>query len=233
MGQKIHPTGIRLGIVKDHTSTWYANRSAYATNLLQDLKVRAFLEQRLERASVSRIEIERPAQNARITIHTARPGIVIGKKGEDVEKLRQAVTKIAGVPAQINISEVRKPELDAQLVADGIASQLERRVMFRRAMKRSVQNAMRIGSKGIKVEVSGRLGGAEIARSEWYREGRVPLHTLRADIDYATSEALTTYGIIGVKVWIFKGEVIGGLPLVQEQEKPAKRAPKKAKKSAK
>ena len=184
----------------------------------------------IKNASVSKIVIERPAKSIRVTIHTARPGVVIGKKGEDVEKLRQAVTKIAGVPAQINISEVRKPELDAQLVADGIASQLERRVMFRRAMKRAVQNAMRLGAKGIKVQVSGRLGGAEIARSEWYREGRVPLHTLRADIDYATSEALTTYGIIGVKVWIFKGEVIGGLPLVQSkrsqlnahQRKPSK-----------
>ena len=233
MGQKVHPTGIRLGIVKDHNSVWYADSKAYAKNLINDIEVREYILKKLDAASVSRVKIERPAQTARITIYTARPGIVIGKKGEDVEKLRQAVTKIAGVPAQINISEVRKPELDAQLVADGIASQLERRVMFRRAMKRSVQNAMRIGSKGIKVEVSGRLGGAEIARSEWYREGRVPLHTLRADIDYATSEALTTYGIIGVKVWIFKGEVIGGLPLVQEQEKPAKRAPKKAKKSAK
>ena len=162
-----------------------------------------------------------------------RPGIVIGKKGEDVEKLRNEIGNKMGCPVTINIEEIRKPDLDATLVAQNVAQQLERRVMFRRAMKRSVQNAMRIGSKGIKVEVSGRLGGAEIARSEWYREGRVPLHTLRADIDYATSEALTTYGIIGVKVWIFKGEVIGGLPLVQEQEKPAKRAPKKAKKSAK
>lgn len=233
MGQKVHPTGIRLGISKPWVSTWYASSKDFSAQLFGDHKVRTFLTKELKTASVSKIVIERPAKSIRATIHTARPGVVIGKKGEDVEKLRQAVTKIAGVPAQINISEVRKPELDAQLVADGIASQLERRVMFRRAMKRSVQNAMRIGSKGIKVEVSGRLGGAEIARSEWYREGRVPLHTLRADIDYATSEALTTYGIIGVKVWIFKGEVIGGLPLVQEQEKPAKRAPKKAKKSAK
>ena len=233
MGQKVHPTGIRLGIVKDHTSTWYANNQNYSKQLLNDLQVRKYLEEKLVQASVSRIEIQRPAQTARITIHTARPGIVIGKKGEDVEKLRNAVSAMMGVPVHINIEEIRKPELDAKLVAQNIAGQLERRVMFRRAMKRAVQNAMRAGAKGIKVQVSGRLGGAEIARAEWYREGRVPLHTLRADIDYATYEALTTYGIIGVKVWIFKGEVIGGLPLVQEQEKPAKRAPKKAKKSAK
>jgi small subunit ribosomal protein S3 len=233
MGQKVNPNGIRLGIVKPWNSTWFANTQDFADNLDGDFKVRKFLTKELANASVSRITIERPAKSIRVTIHTARPGIVIGKKGEDVEKLRNAVSQIAGVPAQINIAEVKKPELDAKLVADSIASQLERRVMFRRAMKRAVQSAMRLGAKGIKVEVSGRLGGAEIARSEWYREGRVPLHTLRADIDYATSEALTTYGIIGVKVWIFKGEVIGGLPLVQEQEKPAKRAPKKAKKSAK
>ena len=210
MGQKVHPTGIRLGIVKDHTSTWYASRATYAKNLLQDLKVREFLEKRLERASVSRIDIERPAQNARITIHTARPGIVIGKKGEDVEKLRAECSKMMGVPVHINIEEIRKPELDAKLVAQSVASQLERRVMFRRAMKRAVQNAMRGGALGVKIQVGGRLGGAEIARSEWYREGRVPLHTLRADIDYATAEGNTTYGIIGVKVWIFKGEVLGG-----------------------
>jgi small subunit ribosomal protein S3 len=175
--------------------------------------------------------IERPAKSIRVTIHTARPGVVIGKKGEDVEKLRNYVSKLAGVPAQINIAEVRKPELDGQLVADSISSQLERRVMFRRAMKRAVQNAMRLGAKGIKVEVSGRLGGAEIARSEWYREGRVPLHTFRADIDYATSEASTTYGIIGVKVWIFKGEVLGGLPTTQEQAPAAQ--PKKKGRNAK
>lgn len=228
MGQKIHPTGIRLGIVKDHTSTWYANRSAYATNLLQDLKVRAFLEQRLERASVSRIEIERPAQNARITIHTARPGIVIGKKGEDIERLQKELTKIMGVPAQVNIEEITSPDLDARLVADGIGSQLERRVMFRRAMKRAVQNSMRSGAKGIKVELSGRLGGAEIARTEWYREGRVPLHTLRADIDYASIRAETTYGTIGVKVWIFRGEILDGMnsvynPVKEEQTRAPKR----------
>ena len=229
MGQKVHPTGIRLGI---------SNLGYLLGTRIQKIILRRYLAITKYALSLlgtksgfcAKIVIERPAQSIRVTIHTARPGVVIGK-GEDVEKLRQAVTKLAGVPAQINIAEVRKPELDAKLVADSISSQLERRVMFRRAMKRAVQNAMRLGAKGIKVEVSGRLGGAEIARSEWYREGRVPLHTLRADIDYATSEALTTYGIIGVKVWIFKGEVIGGLPLKQEQEKPAKRAPKKARKA--
>ncbi|MEH6822299.1 MAG: 30S ribosomal protein S3 [Motiliproteus sp.] len=226
MGHKIHPTGYRLGIVKDHTSVWYASRSTYAKNLLQDLEVRKYLQDKLKAASVSRIEIERPAQNARITIHTARPGIVIGKKGDDVEKLRTAITNMMGVPVQINIEEIRKPELDALLVAQGVASQLERRVMFRRAMKRAVQNAMRLGAKGIKVQVGGRLGGAEIARSEWYREGRVPLHTLRADIDYGTYEAHTTYGIIGVKVWIFKGEVLGGIEQVRAQKDAA--AKKKA-----
>jgi small subunit ribosomal protein S3 len=223
MGQKVHPTGIRLGIIKDHTSTWYAGRAAYARNLLQDLQVREFLEQRLERASVSRIDIERPPQSARITIHTARPGIVIGKKGEDVEKLRQACSKVMGVPVHINIEEIRKPELDAKLVAQSVASQLERRIMFRRAMKRAVQNAMRLGAKGIKIQLGGRLGGAEIARSEWYREGRVPLHTLRADIDYATYEAATTYGIIGVKVWIFKGEVLGGIDSLRSTKSDSKK----------
>ena len=223
MGQKVHPTGIRLGIVKDHTSTWFAEGSDYADNLNNDLQVRAFLQQRLKQASVSHIQIERPAQNARITIHTARPGIVIGKKGEDVEKLRNEVTKMMGVPVHINIEEVRKPELDGKLVAESVSSQLERRVMFRRAMKRAVQNAMRLGAKGIKIQVSGRLGGAEIARSEWYREGRVPLHTLRADIDYAAAEANTTYGVIGVKVWIFKGEILGGI----EEVRAKQNAPKK------
>ncbi|WAJ70743.1 30S ribosomal protein S3 [Catenovulum adriaticum] len=222
MGQKVHPTGIRLGITKPWSATWYAGSNEFASTLSSDLQVRKYLTAELKKASVSRIVIERPAKSIRVTIHTARPGIVIGKKGEDVEKLRLKVAKLAGVPAQINISEVRKPELDAQLVGEGIASQLERRVMFRRAMKRAVQNAMRLGAKGIKVEVSGRLGGAEIARSEWYREGRVPLHTLRADIDYATAEALTTYGIIGIKVWIFKGEVLGGLPLTNQVEEPKK-----------
>ena len=209
MGQKVHPTGIRLGIVKDHTSVWYAEGEDYANNLHVDLKVRVFIQKKLAQASVSRIDIHRPAQTARITIHTARPGIVIGKKGEDVEVLRQEVSKMMGVPVHINIEEIRKPELDAFLVAQNVAQQLERRVQFRRAMKRVMQNAMRLGAEGIKVQVSGRLGGAEIARSESYREGRVPLHTLRADIDYATAEALTTYGILGVKVWIFKGEILG------------------------
>ena len=209
MGQKVHPTGMRLGIVKEHTSIWYADGPAYTAKLLEDLKVREYIRKRLSQASVSRIEIQRPAQTARIAIHTARPGIVIGKKGEDVERLRQAISKMMGVPVHINIEEIRKPELDAHLVAQNVAQQLERRVQFRRAMKRVMQNAMRLGALGIKVRVAGRLGGAEIARSETYHEGRVPLHTLRADVDYATAEALTTYGILGVKVWIFKGEVIG------------------------
>ncbi|MBT1446590.1 30S ribosomal protein S3 [Shewanella sp. JM162201] len=228
MGQKVHPNGIRLGITKPWISTWYADKSDYANNLHSDWEVRKFLEKKLEAASVSKIVIERPAKSIRVTIHTARPGVVIGKKGEDVEVLRAEVAKISGTPAQINIAEIRKPELDAKLVADSIGQQLERRVMFRRAMKRAVQNAMRIGAQGIKVEVSGRLGGAEIARTEWYREGRVPLHTLRADIDYATSESHTTYGVIGIKVWVFKGEVLDGmLPQVEEpkQQQP-KRKPR-------
>ena len=211
MGQKVHPTGIRLGIVKRHTSLWYAEGEQYANNLLVDLKVREYIRKKLANASVSRVEIERPPETAKITIHTARPGIVIGKKGEDVEKLRASLAKLMDLDqkaVQVNIEEIRKPDHDAQLVADSVAQQLERRVMFRRAMKRAVQNAMRQGAEGIKVQVGGRLGGAEIARSEWYREGRVPLHTFRADIDYATSEASTTYGVIGVKVWIFKGEVM-------------------------
>jgi small subunit ribosomal protein S3 len=208
MGQKVHPTGIRLGIVKKHTSVWYAEGRDYAKNLLADLQVREFIKKRLANASVSRVEIERSAQTAKLTIFTARPGIVIGKKGEDVESLRRVLSKKMGIPVQINIEEIRKPDLDALLVADSVASQLERRVMFRRAMKRAVQNAMRQGAQGIKVQVGGRLGGTEIARSEWYREGRVPLHTLRADMDYGTAEASTTYGIIGVKVWIFKGEIL-------------------------
>ena len=209
MGQKVHPTGIRLGIVKDHNSVWYADSKSYAKNLINDIEVREYILKKLDAASVSRVKIERPAQTARITIYTARPGIVIGKKGEDVDGLRKELSAKMGVPVNINIEEIRKPDLDARLVAQNVAQQLERRVMFRRAMKRVVQNAMRQGAQGIKVQVGGRLGGAEIARSEWYREGRVPLHTLRADIDYATYEAHTTYGVIGVKVWIFKGEVIG------------------------
>ncbi|NVD36809.1 30S ribosomal protein S3 [Marinobacter lutaoensis] len=219
MGHKVNPTGIRLGVIKEHNSVWYAEKKNYAKNLLNDIQVREFLEKRLEKASVSKIVIERPAQNARITIHTARPGIVIGKKGEDVDRLRREVSDMMGVPVHINIEEVRKPDLDARLVAQNVAGQLERRVMFRRAMKRAVQNAMRQGAKGIKIQVGGRLGGAEIARSEWYREGRVPLHTLRADIDYATYEAHTTYGVIGVKVWIFKGEILGGMEQVRADKK--------------
>ena len=209
MGQKVHPTGIRLGVVKDHNSVWYADSKTYAKNLINDLQVREYILKKLDAASVSRVKIERPAQTARITIFTARPGIVIGKKGEEVDGLRKDLSAKMGVPVHINIEEIRKPDVDARLVAQNVAQQLERRVMFRRAMKRVVQNAMRQGAQGIKVQVGGRLGGAEIARTEWYREGRVPLHTLRADIDYATYEAHTTYGVIGVKVWIFKGEVIG------------------------
>ncbi|QJC32129.1 30S ribosomal protein S3 [Enterobacteriaceae endosymbiont of Donacia versicolorea] len=208
MGQKTHPNGLRLGIIKIWNSIWFANTKDYANYLHSDFKVRKFLNKKLVKASVSKIIIERPSKSIRINIYTARPGIVIGKKGEDVEKLRKNISKITGVPAQINITEIRKPELEAKLIANIISSQLEKRVMFRRAMKRAVQNAMRLGAKGVKVEVSGRLGGTEIARTEWYREGRVPLHTLRADIDYSLSEANTTYGIIGVKVWIFKGEIL-------------------------
>ena len=207
MGQKVHPTGIRLGIAKDWNSTWYADKGDYAEQLNSDLKVRDYLHDRLSQAAVSKIQIERPAKSARITIHTARPGIVIGKKGEDIERLRREVTELMGVPTHITVAEIRKPELDAKLVAEGIAQQLERRIMFRRAMKRAVGNAMRLGALGIKVTVSGRLNGADIARSEWYREGRVPLHTLRADVDYGTYEAKTTYGVLGVKVWIYKGEI--------------------------
>lgn len=210
MGQKVHPIGIRLGITKEWSSKWYADSQGYSDYVEQDHRVRDFLRKRLKDASVSRIHIERPAKRANITIHTARPGIVIGKKGEDIEKLRNEVARLLGMPlhdVRINIAEIRKPELDAQLVAEGVAQQLERRVQFRRAMRRAVTNTMRIGAEGIKVKVSGRLNGAEIARSEWYREGRVPLHTLRADIDYGLAEARTTYGVIGVKVWVFRGEV--------------------------
>ena len=210
MGQKVHPTGFRLGIATDWTSKWYANSDQFADFLDEDLKIREFLKKKLAQAAVSRIQISRPAKSIAVTIHTARPGIIIGKKGEDIERLRIEVASLVSVHinnVKINIEEIRKPELDAQLVAEGIASQLERRVMFRRAMRRSVTNAMRIGAEGIKINVSGRLNGAEIARNEWYREGRVPLHTLRADVDYGFAEALTTYGILGVKVWIYKGEV--------------------------
>ena len=209
MGQKVHPIGIRLGIVKDWSSIWYAERGEYADNLNTDIEVRTYIRKKLSHASVSRIHIERPAKNARIVVHTARPGIVIGKKGEDIEALRSEVSHMMGIPVNISVEEIRKPELDAYLVAESVANQLERRIMFRRAMRRAVTNAMRLGAEGIKVRVSGRLNGAEIARSEWYREGRVPLHTLRADIDYGFAEARTTYGVIGVKTWIFKGEIFG------------------------
>jgi small subunit ribosomal protein S3 len=209
MGQKVHPTGLRLGIIKDWSSKWYANSKDYANYLNTDLKVRQFIKKKLAQASVSEVRIERPARNARIIIHTARPGIVIGKKGEDIDKLRAQVTEMMGIPVHISVEEIRKPEVDAHLVAVSVAQQLERRIMFRRAMKRVVGNAIRLGAQGIRINVSGRLNGAEIARQEWYREGRVPLHTLRADIDYGFAEAHTTYGVIGVKVWIFKGEIIG------------------------
>ena len=224
MGQKIHPTGFRLGIVTDWNSKWFAESKDYANNLNVDLKVRDFLKKKLEHASVSKIEIARPAKNARIIIHTARPGIVIGKKGEDIEKLRMEVSKMMGIPVHINIEEIRKPELDSQLVAESVAQQLVKRIMFRRAMKRAVSNAMRLGAQGIRINVAGRLNGAEIARTEWYREGRVPLHTLRADIDYGFAEALTTYGIIGIKVWIFKGEVFDKDALQKEESATTKAA---------
>ncbi len=210
MGQKVHPIGFRLGIAADWNSRWYADGKDYSRFLVKDVEVRDYLKKRLSQASVSKVHIERSANSALITIHTARPGIVIGKKGEDIEKLRGQLSKMMGMPVaaiKINIEEVRKPEIDAQLVAESIAQQLERRIMFRRAMKRAVGNAMRLGALGVKVKVGGRLNGAEIARSEWYREGRVPLHTLRADIDYGVTEANTTYGVLGIKVWIYKGEV--------------------------
>jgi small subunit ribosomal protein S3 len=227
MGQKVHPTGIRLGIVKDWSSKWYADSKMFPIYIRADNQVRVFIKKKLKDASVSRITIERPSNKINITIHTARPGIVIGKKGEDIEKLRSEVSKMIAMPIQdvrININEIRKPELDAQLVAEGIAQQLERRVMFRRAMKRAVTNTMRVGAEGVKVKVGGRLNGAEIARSEWYREGRVPLHTLRADIDYGTAVANTTYGVIGVKVWIFKGEVFDKPEVIPAEPAEAKKA---------
>ncbi len=207
MGQKVQPNGIRLGVIRDWRAKWYATRRDYARNLEQDLEVRSYLKRRLANAAVSHITIERPSQNINVTIHTARPGIVIGKKGEDIDRMRRDMSRLTGLPVQLTVEEIRKPELDATLVAENIAQQLVKRIMFRRAMKRAVTNAMRLGAKGVKVMVSGRLNGAEIARREWYREGRVPLHTLRADIDYGFAEARTTYGVIGVKVWIFKGEV--------------------------
>src|SRR5688572_19874937 len=208
MGQKIHPTGFRLALNKNWASRWYANNKNFSSMLLEDVKVRDFLKQKLSHAAVSRVVIERPAKNARITIFSARPGVVIGKKGEDIESLKSQLQKMLGVPVHVNIEEVRKPELDAQLIADSISQQLQKRIMFRRAMKRAITNAMRLGAQGIKIMSAGRLNGAEIARTEWYREGRVPLHTLRADIDYGFSEARTTYGVIGIKVWVFKGELL-------------------------
>jgi small subunit ribosomal protein S3 len=226
MGHKVHPIGIRLGIARDWNSKWYATKKDFADYLVADIKVRDMLRAKLAQAGVSRIQIERPAKTARVTIHTARPGVVIGKKGEDIEKLRAEVSALMGVPAHVNVVEIRKPETDAQLVAESIAQQLERRIMFRRAMKRSVQNAMRLGALGIKINVAGRLNGAEIARTEWYREGRVPLHTLRADIDYGFAEAKTTYGIIGIKTWIYKGEVFD----LYAQSSEAKAEPRAASK---
>ena len=220
MGQKIHPTGFRLAVSRNWASRWFANHRDFGRMLNEDIKVREFLRGRLKSAAVGRVLIERPAKNARITIYSARPGVVIGKKGEDIENLKSQLASMMGVPVHVNIEEIRKPEIDAQLIADGIAQQLEKRIMFRRAMKRAMQNAMRLGAQGIKIMSSGRLNGAEIARREWYREGRVPLHTLRADIDYATSEAETTYGIIGIKVWVYKGDTLGrtDAPVVAEPE---------------
>ncbi|MDR0565129.1 MAG: 30S ribosomal protein S3 [Azoarcus sp.] len=217
MGQKIHPTGFRLAVTRDWGSRWYASSQEFPKKLAEDIKVREYLKKRLSHASVSRVVIERPAKNARITLYSSRPGVVIGKKGEDIEALKRDLQKIVGVPVHVNIEEVRKPEIDARLIADSIAQQLEKRIMFRRAMKRAMQNAMRLGAQGIKIMSSGRLNGAEIARTEWYREGRVPLHTLRADIDYGISEAKTTYGIIGIKVWVYKGKSLGR----NEQPAPA------------
>jgi len=208
MGQKVNPNGIRLGITHGWTSNWYANKQNYAKRLNEDLKIRQFLSSCLKNAAISRIQIDRPARNAKITIYSARPGVIIGKKGGGIERLRDEITKMINVPVQITIEELKKPELDAKLVAEGIAQQLERRIMFRRAMKRAVQTALKNGAEGIRVNVSGRLGGAEIARTEWYREGRVPLHTFRADVNYGFAIAKTTYGIIGVKVWIYRGEIL-------------------------
>ena len=231
MGQKIHPTGFRLAVTRNWSSRWYANNTNFASMLGEDLKVRAYLKKKLKNASVGRITIERPAKNARITIYSSRPGVVIGKKGEDIEVLKTELSKLMGVPVHVNIEEIRKPEIDAQLIADSIAQQLEKRIMFRRAMKRAMQNAMRLGAQGIKIMSGGRLNGIEIARKEWYREGRVPLHTLRADIDYGTSEAQTTYGIIGVKVWVYKGDRLanGDAPVIETapEEDKKRRGPRR------
>ncbi|MGQ9685877.1 MAG: 30S ribosomal protein S3 [Thiobacillaceae bacterium] len=232
MGQKIHPTGFRLSVNRDWTSKWFANSKNYGAVLNEDLKVRSFLKKKLSHAALSKIIIERPAKNARITLYSAKPGVVIGKKGEDIEALRRKLSGMMSVPVTLNIEEVRKPETDAQIIADSIANQLEKRIMFRRAMKRAMQSAMRFGAQGIKIMSSGRLNGAEIARTEWYREGRVPLHTLRADIDYGFSEAKTTYGVIGIKVWVYKGENLGRgekLAAAPEPERKTRRAPRAAK----
>ena len=227
MGQKIHPTGFRLAVTRNWSSRWYANSKNFGATLGEDIRVREYLKRKLSHASVARITIERPAKNARITIHSARPGVVIGKKGEDIETLRSDLRRMMGGDVGLNIEEIRKPEVDAQLVAESIAQQLEKRIMFRRAMKRAMQNAMRLGAQGIKVMSSGRLNGAEIARREWYREGRVPLHTLRADIDYGFAEARTTYGKIGIKVWVFKGEVLAHNAEPAAAPAPAPEAPKR------
>ena len=235
MGQKIHPTGFRLSVNKNWTSRWYANSRNFSSMLNEDLKVRDYLKGKLAHASVGKVVIERPAKDARITIHSARPGVVIGKKGEDIEVLKADLRKLLGVQmVHVNIEEIRKPEIDAQLIADSITQQLEKRIMFRRAMKRAMQNAMRLGAQGIKIMSAGRLNGIEIARSEWYREGRVPLHTLRADIDYGVSEAKTTYGVIGVKVWVYKGEVVakGDQPAPSAPAADEANAPRKVKKAA-
>lgn len=216
MGQKVNPIGIRVGINRTWDSRWYAGRD-YAKKLIEDLKLREFVQERLKAAGISKVIVERAAKNTKVTVHTARPGVIIGKKGADIEKLRAELSKRAGGDVSLNIVEVRKPEIDAQLAAEGVAQQLERRVSFRRAMKRAVQSAMRLGAKGIRINVSGRLGGTDIARMEWYREGRVPLHTLRADVDYGTAEALTTFGIIGVKVWIYKGDVLEHDPMARDK----------------
>ncbi len=225
MGQKVNPIGLRLGINRTWDSRWYANRGEYGKLLHEDLRVRKMLKERLYQAGVSRIVIERPHKKCRITIYAARPGVIIGKKGADIEKLRSDVAAITGGEVHLNIVEIRKPETDAQLVAENIAQQLERRIAFRRAMKRSIQSTMRLGAKGIRINVSGRLGGAEIARMEWYREGRVPLHTLRADVDYGFAEAKTTYGIIGVKCWIFKGEILEHDPMAQDKRLASESGP--------
>ena len=228
MGQKINPTGFRLAVSRNWSSRWYASNRDFAGMLAEDIKVREYLKAKLKSAAVSRVLIERPAKNARITIFSARPGVVIGKKGEDIENLKRDLGKQLGVPVAVNIEEVRKPEIDAKLIADSITQQLEKRIMFRRAMKRAMQNAMRLGALGIKIMSAGRLNGIEIARTEWYREGRVPLHTLRADIDYGVSEAKTTYGIIGVKVWVYKGDTLGrnDLPAATEQRTEEERRPR-------